>query len=213
MAERTTTVAEQFEDLQQQREAATLGMWTFLATEVLFFGGLFLVYTVYRHFYYNEFAVASKRTDLLYGTINSVILITSSLTMALAVQSAKLVQHKNTARFLTLTICLGLSFLVIKGFEYHEDIAHRLVPGPNFNADLPRRGQIFFWLYWTMTGLHAVHVIIGLGVISTMLFLLLRKNAKPVQAYAIENTGLYWHFVDIVWIYLYPLLYLVGRHS
>ena len=213
MTERTNTVAEQFEDLPQQREAATLGMWTFLATEVLFFGGLFLVYTVYRHFYFNEFAAASKRTDVLYGTVNSVLLITSSLTMALAVQSAKLLRHKATASFLVWTICLGLSFLVIKGFEYHEDILNRLVPGPGFNPDLPQRGQIFFWLYWTMTGLHAVHVIIGLGVISLMLFLLLRQNAKPVPAHAIENTGLYWHFVDVVWIYLYPLLYLAGRHT
>ena len=213
MAERTTTIAEQFEDLPQQREAATLGMWTFLATEVLFFGGLFLVYTVYRHFYFSEFAAASQRTDVVYGTINSVILITSSLTMALAVQAAKLVQYKNTIRFLSLTICLGLAFLVVKGFEYHEDITNHLVPGPNFNLDLPQRGQIFFWLYWVMTGLHAVHVIIGLGLISTMIFLLWRKRGNPVPAHTIENTGLYWHFVDIVWIYLYPLLYLVGRHQ
>src|ERR1700742_668863 len=123
MAERITTIAEQFEDLPQQREAATLGMWTFLATEVLFFGGLFLAYTIYRHFYFSDFAAASKHTDLLYGTINSVILITSSLTMALAVRAAKLAQYRMTSRYLILTICLGLSFLVIKSFEYHKDIA------------------------------------------------------------------------------------------
>lgn len=212
MTERTT-VAEQFEDRPQQHAAATLGMWTFLATEVLFFGGLFLVYTVYRHFYFNEFAAASRHTDLLYGTVNSVILITSSLTMALAVQSAKMVRYKATARFMVFTIGLGLAFLVVKGFEYHEDIVNRLVPGPHFNADLPQHGQIFFWLYWTMTGLHAVHLIIGLGVISWMLFLWLHQNSKPMLAHTIENVGLYWHFVDIVWINLYPLLYLVGRHS
>jgi len=213
MAERTTTIAKQFEDLPQQREAVTLGMWTFLATEVLFFGGLFLVYSVYRHFYFNAFAAASKHTDVVYGTVNSVILITSSLTMALGVRAAKLIQYRNTIRFLLLTVCLGLAFLAVKGFEYHKDITDRLVPGLDFNPDLPLHGQIFFWLYWTMTGLHALHVIIGLGVISTMIGLLSRRNGRPVHAHSIENAGLYWHFVDIVWIYLYPLLYLVGRHS
>lgn len=212
MTESAANVKVQFQDVQQQREAATLGMWTFLATEVLFFGGLFLVYTVYRHFYFNDFAVASQRTDVTFGTINSVILITSSLTMALAVRAAKQSRHRTIVRYLVFTVCLGLAFLVVKGFEYHKDIADRLVPGPSFNPQLPLHGQIFFWLYWTMTGLHAVHVIVGLGVITTLLYLLSRRTAGRLQVHIVENVGLYWHFVDIVWIYLYPLLYLVGRH-
>ena len=213
MAEPTTT-AERFESLPQQREAATLGMWTFLATEVLFFGGLFVVYTVYRHFYYDDFAAASRRTDVLFGTINSVILLTSSLTMALGVHAAKLSGSRNAIRPMLLTISLGLAFLGIKGFEYHKDIVNHLVPGPDYNPDLSPHSQIFFWMYWTMTGLHAVHVIIGLGVMTVVLILLSHKSGKNIPPHVIENVGLYWHFVDIVWIYLYPLLYLVGgRHS
>jgi cytochrome c oxidase subunit 3 len=213
MSDKNSIVAEQFEDAQQQSEAGHLGMWTFLATEVLFFGGLFLVYAVYRHFYFTEFAAASRHTDVFYGTLNSVILLTSSFTMALAVQFGKAGQSKLIVRCLILTICLGVAFLVVKGFEYHEDIADRLVPGANFDPALPPPAQIFFWLYWVMTGLHGIHILIGLGILTIMTWLAHRGKFSANYYTPLEITGLYWHFVDIVWLFLYPLLYLVQRHA
>lgn len=213
MSESHSIVAEQFDSSQQQRHAAMLGMWTFLATEVLFFGALFLAYTIYRHFYFADFGAGSKRTDVLYGTINSVILLTSSLSVALAVRAAKLENLKSTLRGLICTAILGAAFLVVKGFEYHEDIANHLVPGPGFTPTLPLHAQIFFWLYWTMTGLHAVHVIVGITVLSVITVWTWRKKNLRAKSTTIELAGLYWHFVDIVWLYLYPLLYLVDRHS
>lgn len=213
MPEANPIVAEQFDDRQQQRDAATLGMWTFLATEVLFFGGLFLAYTVYRHFYYDDFGAGSKRTDLVFGTTNSVILITSSLSVALAVRAANLNNLKSTLRWLVVTLLLAASFLVIKGFEYHKDIASNLVPGPNFTPTLPLHAQTFFWLYWAMTGLHAVHVMVGMSVLTAITLLVWRQRNLPAKRTTIELAGLYWHFVDIVWLFLYPLLYLVNRHS
>jgi cytochrome c oxidase subunit 3 len=206
-------VAEQFEDAQQQAEASHLGMWTFIATEILFFGGLFLAYFVYRHFYFNAFVAGSKHTDVFYGTLNSVILLTSSFTMALAVQFAKVGQTKLIVRCLLLTIFLGAAFVVVKGFEYHKDIADHLVPGPNFDPSLPLQSQIFFWFYWVMTGLHGVHILIGLGVLTVMTILAHREKFSATYHTPIEITGLYWHFVDIVWLFLYPLLYLVQRHA
>jgi cytochrome c oxidase subunit 3 len=206
-------IAEQFEDAQQQAEASHLGMWTIIATEILFFGGLFLAYTVYRHFYFSEFAAASKRTDLFFGTFNSVILLTSSLTMALAVQFAKASWTKMLVCFLLLTIFLAVAFLVVKGFEYHKDIADHLVPGANFTPSLPLHSQIFFWLYWAMTGLHAIHILIGICVLTAMTLLAQREKFSANYFTPVELTGLYWHFVDIVWLFLYPLLYLVQRHA
>jgi cytochrome c oxidase subunit 3 len=213
MPEENMAIAEQFEDASQQRDAAHLGMWVFIATEVLFFGGLFLAYVVYRHFYFHAFALGSSRTDLFYGTLNSVILLTSSFTMALAVQSAKRNQARVIQRFLHLTILLGSSFLVVKGFEYHKDIADQLVPGTNFNRSLPVQSQVFFWLYWTMTGLHAVHIFVGLNILTVMTLLARRGRFSSQYCTPVEITGLYWHFVDIVWLFLYPLLYLIDRHT
>jgi cytochrome c oxidase subunit 3 len=114
---------------------------------------------------------------------------------------------------LLLTIFLGISFLVIKGFEYHKDIVDHLIPGPHFNPEIPLHGQIFFYLYWIMTGLHGVHIIIGLAIMSLLLGRNASRNAHLKNPHAVELAGLYWHFVDIVWLYLYPLLYLVGRHA
>lgn len=213
MTEKNSIVAEQFVDAAQQNEATALGLWTFIATEILFFGGLFLAYAIYRHFYYHEFDLASRRTDLFFGTLNSVILLTSSLTMVLAVQAAKRDQAKMVGRFLSLTIFLGASFLVVKAFEYHKDIADQLVPGEKFNAALPPAAQLFFWLYWAMTGLHAIHILIGMGLLSVMFFLTRRGRISAPHFAPLELTGLYWHFVDIVWLFLYPLLYLVNRHA
>lgn len=206
-------VAEQFEDLPQQTEATHLGMWTFLATEVLFFGGLFLSYIVYRHFYEADFIAAIKHTDIFYGTLNSTLLLTSGLTMALAVQAAAENRKKVIAPLLMVTIVLGLGFIASKGLEYHNDITDHLVPGPNFDPTLPPHAQIFFWLYWFMTALHGVHMIVGIGILSVMT-VMARRGKFSAQYYTpLEITGLYWAFVDIVWIFLYPLLYLIGRHS
>jgi cytochrome c oxidase subunit III len=213
MPEENSIVAEQFEDAQQQAEASHLGMWTFIATEVLFFGGLFLAYTIYRHFYFSDFAAGSRHTDVFYGTLNSVILLTSSLTMALAVQAAKENRKNVIAPLVLTTICLGLAFLTVKGFEYHKDITDSLVPGTHFDPGLSPPTQFFFWFYWTMTGLHGLHVLIGLGVLSVMARLARRRKFSGNYHTPLELAGLYWHFVDIVWLFLYPLLYLVQRHS
>jgi cytochrome c oxidase subunit III len=213
MPEGASTLAAQFADADQQSEASHLGMWTFLATEVLFFGGLFMAYILYRHLYPDAFALGSRRTDLFYGTLNTAILLTSSLTMALAVQAARGGDNKPTVRCLLLTIILALGFLVIKGFEYREDIAEKLVPGPGFNAALAPRAGVFFWLYWAMTGLHAIHVMVGVGLLSVITVLAGRRRFSSRYCTPVEVSGLYWHFVDLVWIFLYPLLYLIDRHS
>lgn len=213
MREDAPRVAEHFQDAAQQRETAHLGMWVFLATEILFFGGLFMAYITYRHAYGSDFAEASRHTDLFYGTLNTAILLTSSLTMALAVHAAQEGKRKSIMRHLLLTLGFALGFLVVKGFEYHKDIVERLVPGPAFATELPARGEMFFVLYWAMTGLHAFHVLAGIGVLSVMTLLARRGSLTSAYHTPLEMAGLYWHFVDIVWIFLYPLLYLIDRHS
>jgi cytochrome c oxidase subunit 3 len=206
-------LAEQFDDLPQQKEAATLGMWTFLATEVLFFGGLFLTYIIYRHTYPQAFAQASKHTIVLYGAINTAILLTSSFSMALAVRAAQIGDAKALVRNLIMTIFLGCCFLGVKGLEYHDDVREHLWPGPHFTKELPAQAQIFWFLYWAMTGLHALHVTIGLAVLAVIAWLSFHGKFSTEYHNPVEITGLYWHFVDIVWIYLFPLLYLINRYS
>jgi cytochrome c oxidase subunit 3 len=208
-------LAHHFEDLGQQREAATLGMWVFLVTEVLFFGGLFLVYCVYRVWYPAAFAAASHELDVTLGTINTVILITSSLTMALAVHAAQLGKRKVLLAFLSLTMILGAAFLGIKAVEYYDKFVHHHVPGPAFQFEKEhlRHAQIFFSLYFMMTGLHALHMLIGLAVMLWMFWWSWRGTITAEYYSPVEISGLYWHFVDIVWIFLFPLLYLLGRHG
>ena len=204
---------EQFEDLPQQYEAANLGMWTFLATEILFFGGLFVSYAIYRHFYNADFISGVKHTLIFYGTLNSSLLLTSGLTMALAVQAATENRTKVIAPLLVVTICLGLAFLACKGLEYRVDLEDHVLPGQGFDPTLPLHAQLFFWLYWAMTALHAIHMIVGIGLL-TVMTVMASRGAFSAQYYTpLEIVGLYWAFVDIVWIYLYPLLYLIGRHS
>jgi cytochrome c oxidase subunit 3 len=207
-------LAHHFESLEAQREATTLGMWLFLVTEVLFFGGLFATYSIYRVWYPSAFAAASHELDVTLGTINTAVLITSSLTMALAVHSAQVGQRKLLILFLVATMALGVVFLGIKGVEYHEKFVAHHVPGPDFQFDpqYARNAQIFFSLYFVMTGLHAVHMIIGLGIMTWMLVWSWNGTVSREYAAPIEIAGLYWHFVDIVWIFLFPLLYLIGRH-
>jgi cytochrome c oxidase subunit III len=206
-------VREQFEDAAQQHEAATLGTWTFLATEILFFGGLFMAYVAYRHAYSEAFAEGSRHVDLVFGTLNTAILLTSSLTMALAVQAARLSQIQSLVRCLGLTFLFAMSFVVVKGFEYHEDIVEHLVPGPFFSRALPPQAEIFFFLYWAMTGLHALHVLVGMGLLGTLFFLARAGRYSSDYYTPVEMIGLYWHFVDAIWIFLYPLLYLIDRHA
>jgi cytochrome c oxidase subunit III len=208
-------LAHQFEDLGQQREAATLGMWVFLVTEVLFFGVLFATYSVYRSWYPGAFAAASHELLIWPGTINTAVLITSSLTMALAVHAAQTGERRLLMMFLVATMLLGVAFLGIKGFEYYTSFHEHHVPGPDFQfeAEYAQQAQIFFSLYFLMTGLHALHMIIGLGIMAVMLWLSWRGTINAEYYNPIEISGLYWHFVDIVWIFLFPLLYLIGRHG
>lgn len=206
-------LATPYEEMPQQKDAATLGMWTFLATEILFFGAMFLSYIVYRSTYPEAFALASHHTIVLFGTVNTAILLTSSLTMALAVHAAKEGNNKLVFRFLTVTILLGLAFLAVKGLEYDQDIKEHLWPGPHFEKSLPRQAEIFWFLYWIMTGVHAVHVTVGICVISFIARLAAKRRFSPEYNTPVEMTGLYWHFVDIIWIFLYPLLYLINRYS
>ena len=189
-----------------------LGMWVFLVTEVLFFGTLFMAYTVYRWQYPDMFALGSRRLDVELGALNTAVLLTSSLTMALAVRSAQLGRGKLAAVMVLLTIALGSVFLGIKLDEYHHKFVEGLVPGPGFTL-AGRGAQLFFCLYFAMTGLHALHMVIGIGILIGVAIAAWTGRFSPEHHNFIEGTGLYWHFVDVVWIFLFPLLYLVGRHG
>ncbi len=210
----SSALAHQFEDLAQQREVASLGMWVFLATEVLFFGGLFLVYSVYRGWYPAAFAAGSHELLVWAGTLNTVVLISSSLTMALAVHAAEVGDRRALVLLLLATMALGCVFLGVKAFEYRTEYLEHHIPGWGFEFAPEHflHAQIFFALYFVMTGFHALHMIIGLGVMAVMAWLSWRGRITPEYPAPIEVAGLYWHFVDIVWIFLFPLLYLIGRH-
>lgn len=205
-------VAEQFETAEQQAGAARLGMWIFLATEVLFFGGLLLAYTVYRYRYGSAFAAASVRLSDLIGGTNTAILLTSSLAMAFAVRAAQMGQQIRLVRLLVITAALGLCFMILKAIEYHKDYADRLVPALAFHWEGPGAAQaeLFFWLYFCLTGLHAIHVSVGIVLLLAFAGLASRRKFE-VNHTPVEIVGLYWHFVDIVWVFLFPLLYLVGH--
>jgi cytochrome c oxidase subunit III len=202
-----------FETLQQQQEAATLGMWIFLVTEVMFFGGLLMAYLVYRVWYPEAWAEGSLDLDIRLGGLNTVVLILSSLTMAFAVRAAQTGARKATVRWLLLTMALGLTFLVVKAFEYEHKWELQHVPGLNFYYEGPHAGQveIFFSLYFALTGLHALHMVIGFGILSVIAWMAHKGRFSPEWNTPVEVSGLYWHFVDIVWIFLFPLLYLVDR--
>ena len=210
MADAHAAIAHQFDDAAQQHESSMLGMWIFLATEIMFFGGLFAGYAAYRLMNAAAFEAASRHLDVVLGTLNTAVLLTSSLTMALAVRSAQVGKRRSTVAFLAVTMLLGLAFLGIKGFEYHQKFVDHLVPGTSFSS--PRETEMFFYLYFTMTGLHALHMIAGVGVVSVITILAGRGRFTPAYYTPLEVTGLYWHFVDIVWIFLFPLLYLIGHH-
>jgi cytochrome c oxidase subunit 3 len=202
-------LAGQFDDLEQQAETAMVGMWTFLATEVLFFGGLFLAYIVYRTTFPLAFAIGSHHSNLWLGSANTAVLLTSSLTMALAVHAAQLGNRKRLLLFLSVTLLFGFTFLALKGIEYSEHISEGLLPGAHFKSSFPRGTELFFVLYFLMTGLHALHMLVGCGVIGVMLWLARKGRFSERYHTPIEISGLYWHFVDIVWVFLYPMFYLI----
>jgi cytochrome c oxidase subunit 3 len=205
-------LSHQFDDLEQQKAAADLGMWSFLLTEVLFFGGLFLCYAVYRWHYPEAFIAASEMLDVKLGAVNTFVLLTSSLTMAMAVHSAHQGDRKAIVRWLIITMILGSVFLGVKVVEYNHKFHEHLVPGPYFQMNIPnpQPAQLYFSLYFAMTGLHAVHMIIGLGLLTVIAIMAHRGKFSKTYSNPVEISGLYWHFVDIVWIFLYPLLYLIG---
>ena len=203
-----------FGDLEQQYDASTTGMWIFLITEIMFFGGMFAGYTMYRNAYPAAWGEASRQLDIVLGTTNTAVLICSSFTMAMAVQSAQLGKRKAMVPYLLITIVLGLAFLGIKGVEYHQKFVEHLVPGPSFEfaAPLARNAELFFSFYFAMTGLHALHMIVGVGLVAALLVRNARGDFSAEYSWPVEITGLYWHFVDIVWIFLFPLLYLINRY-
>ena len=248
-------VAARFDNWKQQRETSTLGMWTFLVSELLFFGSFFVAYAVYRALNPQAFAAASGQTEIWIGTLNTAILLTSSLTMALAVNAAKMGQLRKTSLLLVLTAVLGLSFMGLKSLEYYKDWQNHLVPGAGFrfpnapanegglslrrqndqSAFAPREvvppGQpsampdsrspamtpardapekLFFTLYFFLTGLHALHLTVGICWV--VVAAVLARKARFADAQPVEVLGLFWHFIDLVWIFLYPMIYLGGRH-
>ena len=228
----TAHVAHQFDDAEQQYTAAELGMWLFLATEVLFFGGLFAAYAIYRYWYPHAFIEGSHHLDVLLGTVNTAILLTSSLTMALSVHAAQTSRPRATVGNLVLTVLLGSAFLGIKGYEYYHKYEERLIPGHNFKVPAGEPAQaetsenraspgpelqgqatgqveLFFSLYFLMTGLHALHMVIGVGILLVLIVAAARGAFSAEWFTPVEMTGLYWHFVDIVWVFLFPLLYLI----
>jgi cytochrome c oxidase subunit 3 len=244
---RTGELSGQFQTLEQQKDSATLGMWIFLSTEILFFGGLFLTYTINRHTYPQVFGFSSRTIVLSLGAINTVVLIGSSLTMAMSVWSAQVGKKKLVPVFLILTLILGTVFLGIKAIEYHDKYVEHHIPGLSFDmyyctnnpsacglsdkalqtekAELDEleknvggptavnaHSQLFFSLYFGMTGLHALHMVVGAGLLVWLIRQSIKGRFTPEYNTPVENIGLYWHFVDIVWIYLFPLLYLIDRH-
>ena len=218
-----------FDNMEQQREASFLGMWVFLITEIMFFGGLFIAYLVYRYLFYDAFAAGSASLDIVLGGTNTAVLIASSLTMALAVHASQTGKQKLLVLFLVLTLILGCTFLGIKVIEYKDKYDHHHIPGHNFHFAAAKhelsgaghkqellpidqgQSQMFFSLYFAMTGMHALHMIVGAGLLTSLLIMALRGMFTPDWHTPVENIGLYWHFVDIVWIFLFPLLYLINR--
>jgi cytochrome c oxidase subunit 3 len=234
-----------FADEQQQRNAASLGMWWFLGTEIMFFGGMFCGYLVYRRIYFPEFAVASRSLDLIVGTVNTAVLICSSLTVAQAVRAAQLGKRMLQVKLLLATLFFGLVFLGVKGYEWRNKYEEHHIPTfSDYNvisgegslikqdnakflgidklqndpvklrqreADIQQRTKIFYSLYFALTGMHALHMVVGVGIFSVITFMAWRGRFTPEYHTPLEIAGLYWHFVDIVWIYLFPLLYLIDR--
>jgi cytochrome c oxidase subunit 3 len=200
---------EPWHDIARQKEAANLGMWLFLMSEMLFFGGLFLAFSFSRAMNASAFAAGARETDLAFGATNTFVLVTSSLSITLAARAADLDRRRLASWLLAATAALGIAFLIIKGFEYRDDIERRLVPGAAFR--LPEAGaQLFFGFYWVMTGVHAIHLTIGVGLVARLSWLL-RRDRISTASPQIEIASLFWHLVDAFWIVLFPLLYVASR--
>jgi len=211
----TPALRVQFDTAEQQKDASTFGMWIFLITEVMFFGGMFLAYTVYRNVYPASFAVASSSLNAIIGAVNTAVLLCSSFTMVMAVRASQLSQRRALIVFLILTLILGTAFLGIKAYEWNEKFQEHHVPGPGFHLEgAPAQGQaqLFFSLYFAMTGLHALHMVVGVGILTWLLINAWKGKYTAEYMTPVDVSGLYWHFVDIIWIYLFPLLYLIDRH-
>ncbi len=213
-------LAHHFRDLTQQREVAQLGMWVFLASEILFFGALFVGYTSYRVNNEASFAAASRELSAPLGAFNTAVLLTSSLTMAMAVYSSTTGSRRGLHLFLWLTLILGTAFLCIKAYEWYSEYQEQLVPGIRFNQTSEkweepgvdvRAVQMFYVFYFIITGLHALHMIIGLGVLIGLIAMARGGRFTGLDYMPIEITGLYWHFVDVVWIFVFPILYLLRQ--
>jgi len=211
----TLALREQFETPSQQKEASAMGMWIFLVTEVMFFGGMFLAYTVYRKAFADVFSIASNTLNVVIGAVNTGVLICSSFTMVLAVRAARIGSRRLLILFLILTMLLGTAFLGIKGYEWNQKFQEHHVPGATFHLEgTAQQGpaELFFSLYFMMTGVHAAHMVVGVGILMTLLFQTFAGKYGAEYYTPVDMAGLYWHFVDIIWIYLFPLLYLIGRH-
>ncbi len=223
-----------FETEEQQREAGSFGMWLFLLTEIMFFGGMFMAYLLYRNWYYDAFVAASNTLVIGWGALNTVFLISSGFCMALAVWAAEVRNQKILVLMLWVTTFFGVLFLGVKAIEYTAKFKDHHVPGASFNVkefvnppidpktgkpndhplapDMAQRTQIYFFLYFAMTGMHALHMIIGIALLFWLIARAQRGDFTNGYVAPIENFGLYWHFVDIVWLFLFPLLYLINRH-
>jgi cytochrome c oxidase subunit III len=225
-----------FENTAQQADAAGFAMWLFLLTEVMFFGGMFTAYLIYRNWYYPAFVAASHQLNIFWGTLNTAVLITSSFTMAMGVWCAEVRKQSGLVLCLVLTFILGLGFLGIKTIEYKEKIEKHHVPGFHYSLqsfldpasdpeiyneyhdkplalDMARHTEVYFSLYFAMTGMHALHMIIGIALLGYMIIRARAGAYTTGHVTFVENFGLYWHFVDIIWIFLFPLLYLISRHA
>ncbi len=204
-------LAHHFETIEKQDYAVRLGMWLFLGTEVLLFAGLFLGYTVYRHFYHEAFHEASRHQDLWAGATNTVVLITSSLSVALGYHAIKQGKTKLCAGMLIFTILCACAFLVIKGIEYHHKFQEGALPGAYYHFDevTAPGANLYYTVYFLSTGLHAFHVIVGMSILIWVLVRVLKGHFSPSYYVPVELGGLYWHLVDLVWIFLFPLLYLI----
>lgn len=200
-----------FVDAEQQFDAAKMGMWIFLVTEILFFGGLFAAYIVYRSWYPELFTLASTELDTLLGGINTLVLIGSSLTVALSIRAAQLNQKKQIIIQLSITLALAMVFLIIKYFEWTHKFHLGIFPGEFYTFDGIDHPQanVFFSLYYLMTGLHGIHVVVGIGLMIWLLWRAMKDHFNSEYYTPLEITGLYWHLVDIIWIFLFPLFYLI----
>jgi cytochrome c oxidase subunit 3 len=213
----TLALREQFDTAAQQKDASTLGMWIFLITEIMFFGGMFLCYTVYRSAYPHVFAEASRSLNVYLGAANTVVLLCSSLTMVLAVRATQLGQRKAIVLFLILTLIFGFIFLGVKAVEWKEKFDHHHIPGQagfhleGLAPELQGQAQLFFSLYFAMTGLHALHMVIGAGIMIALAYWAWKGRYSADYVTPVDVGGLYWHFVDVIWIFLFPLLYLIDR--